>query len=348
MAIDWSKSYQSEFVLSRVDPGTWENAETVSNVSSIQIDRDCTDETPLLETGSLTIDIDPTTEFQEAWYRVNMLATQNGRTESIPISTLRLQSSSGSISRGITEVSVDGYSVLVPLSDQKLRAGEYVPKDYSGGAYLQKLMQECTPAPVVVESTFTLNQHHVFDTGMTYLEAVWSILDAANWCMQIDGYGTITVKEKPKSYIFELDRDAVSMLLPGINYNLDLASIPNRYTAVSGRQSATVVNNKTDSRVSYPARGWYVDIVDTDPTRINGESLEHYAARQLELASTITKTWSYTREYIPDILPFSLLKANLPDFGIDGDVRVLTQQLKLDKGIQVTEKIGAEIKEWTA
>lgn len=345
--MEWTQGYVSHFSLSKVDPSTWESKEEIARVNSLSVTRDSTDATPLLETATVSLDMDPTQEFEEGWYRIGMHTTQNLQVEYYPISTLRMESSNGSIRKGYHEVSVDGYSILKPLSDRLIFPGEYVPKGASGLEYIVGKLRESTPAPVKVESTFWLNDYYVFDPGTSFLEAIWNILDSAGWCIQINGHGDITIKERPKKESYVLNRENIGILLPDVDYDFDLAKIPNRYLVTNGTDAACVVNNDPNSRVSYPKRGWYVDVYDSNPVLVNGESLEIYARRMLKAASTITKTWSYTREFVPDLYPFDLIAGYLPEYGFNGNMRILTQKLTLDKGITVTEKVGVDVEEWS-
>lgn len=345
--MDWTKGYSSAFTLARINPATWESQGVIGRVNSMSVEHDATDTTPLLETARVSIDLNPGQEFEEGWYRIVMHATQNNVTEYVPVATMRMESSMGAIDKGRVETTVDGYSVLKPLMDRLVFPGEYLPKGTDGLAYILRVLSETTPAPVRIDGSFYLNDYYVFDPGTSYLEALWNILDAAGWCLQINGHGDITVRERPSKPIYTLNRANIGVLQPVVNYELDLASVPNRYLATNGSGAACAVNNSKNSRVSYQNRGWYVDAYDSNPILVNGESLEHYARRKLKEASTLTKTWSYTREYNPDLLLFELIAGTLPEFGFDGNMRILSQSLTLDKGITVTEKVGVDVEEWS-
>lgn len=348
--MDFESGYISEFTVSKVDPSTWANQTTLEGLVSVTINKDCTDEIPMLETANITLDRTGAESFEKGWYRIEMLATQGAgerdRTR-YPLATVYLEPSSGSFDKGIETLSIDGYSVLKPLSDRLIFPGEYVPKDSKGLDYLTQMLDKTTPAPVNVEGSFYLNDYYVFDPGTSYLKALWDILNSAGWCLQVDGTGAITIKEVPKVPKFNLDREALGVLIPGIDYSLDLSSVPNRYLAVGSSGAAMVVNNDPNSPVSYANKGWYVDVFDSDPMPMNGESLNSYAKRQLIRESTVMRTWTYTREFVPDLRPFDLIYGSLPEYGFDGNLRVLTQRLTCTRGITVTEKVGAEIKEWS-
>ena len=86
-----------------------------------------------------------------------------------------------------------------------------------------------------------------------------------------------------------------------------------------------------------------VEEYDSNPVKINGESLQLYAERKLDEMSTVMREFSYTREFWPNIVPFSLVEATLSENGISGSLRVMSQTLNCGKGITVNEKVGQEV-----
>jgi hypothetical protein len=79
---------------------------------------------------------------------------------------------------------------------------------------------------------------------------------------------------------------------------------------------------------------------------VNGESLKTYAERKLEELSTVTKTYSYTREWWPDVFPYSMVRGSIPSYGFIQDMRVLSQSFQFGKGLSVSETAGILIKEY--
>ena len=344
--IDWPAGYSAEWRVMRVDPKSWGDTEELVGVNSVTINRDCTDDFPLLESATLDCDISVNSEFEEGWYRVEMLARQNDAAERYPIATLLLQSGSGTIDRGYKHVAIDGYSVLKPAADRYLTAGVYAPKGMNAVDFVQRLLEECVDAPIVTEGSFDLNDYYVFPLGTSYIEAVWTILDAGNFVMQIDGYGRIHILPKPTEYDFDLSETNARYVQPAFDYELDLSDIPNRYIVYYGDRVAVEINDQEDSLTSTMARQRYIDYIDEDPMMVNGESIETYARRRLVELSTVFKKYSYVREFYPDIYPFSIVKGSLSSIGFEGDFRVLGQTLTCANGITIAEKVGMEIEEY--
>ena len=345
-SIDFSKVYSAEFHLREVDPATWSSGADVEGFVSASVTRDCTDEYPMLEAGSVELDMGVWDEFGEGYYRIEMVARQGGIVERHAVATLLMSSSQSSVDRNVQTAKADGVSVLKPASDRLMLTGSYAPKGVDGASYAASLLRECTPAPVSVEGSFTLDEHVVFGVGISYLQAAWTVLKAADWCMRITGDGTIHICEKPTEATFILDETAKASLIPGVEKSADLSEVPNRYFAVSGDEVGIAVNDLEDSRTSVQARGRYVDFIDDSPVKVNGETMTAYATRKLRELSTVTREATINREYVPDFLPFDMAAGRIDEFGMEGAFRSMKQSLECANGIKVSETLGQEDREF--
>lgn len=341
--MDWRSSYKCGWKLYRVDPRTWLDGREVDGLMSASIDRDCTDDVPLLESGSFEVDLGGG-PFESGWHRLVMVTDQGGVVERWPIATMLLESDETSRDKKAAIARVTGRSVLQPAADALIATGTYAPKGSNGAAYAASLLEECTVAPVTVSGGFTLDNHYVFEPGSSYLQCAWSLLDAANWCMRISGDGAISVQPRPSEPSLVLNRDNSRILQPASSSEAAWSGVKNRYIAVDGEEVATAVNDDPSSPASVQARGRYVDELDQSPTRVDGETLDAYARRRLEEISTVTESCSYTREYVHGAVPFDIVRAVIPGLGMTGDMRVLSQKLTCGKGISVEEKAGVEVR----
>ena len=61
----------------------------------------------------------------------------------------------------------------------------------------------------------------------------------------------------------------------------------------------------------------------------------------LKNLSVLNEEHEYTREFAPDVYPYSLIKATID--GLDGNVRVQSQNINCGNGITVSEKVAKEI-----
>lgn len=351
--IDFSRTYTMRWRVVRVDESTWDDGEIVPGVISVSINKDGTDSVPLLETLSMEVSKwGDMADFEEGWYRVLLLASQGGLVERVPLMTTLLQKADETVGYGSVTSSVSGTSVLKPLEDRKNIGTDYAyaPKGINGPNWVFDLIASTTPAPVrVVGEGFKLSNNILFSPGVSYLEMIWSVLDAGKWVMMIDGDGAIEILERPKTPSMNLASANARSISSTFTRTLDYSGVCNRYYAIDRDGSMEIAKNEDPNSVlSYARRGRWVDYVDTSPNKINGETLYSYARRRLEEESTLIREYKYDREYWPDIVPFSLISASLPSEGIDGQLRVLSQSITCETGIVVSETAGVEIKEWKA
>lgn len=340
---DFLAGYTGGWEVRAVNTGTWADSARMTGIQSINVKTDCTDSVPLLETGSLTLS-DPG-DFSWAWLRIYLVAEQVGY-ERHPIATLLFERSKSHWERHSTTLTIEGRSVLQPAADRVMERGGFAVAGEDGAARAGRLISECTPAPVNVEGYFFLSSDIVFDLGISHLEAAWKLLEAADWCIQIDGDGTINIREKPKRPDLELSLTTAGLLLPGIDDDHSIIDVPNRYLAYDEQadEVAIATNEDPDSEAGYPQRGRWVDMVDESPTLIDGEPLEAYAKRRLAEESTYMRKYSYTREFWPGVHPYSLVRATLVNNGIEGDLRVLSQDINCGHGVTIAETAGMEVK----
>ena len=347
--INWTEPYTVDWRFVSVNPETWDDDGDIEGVREASIDRDCTDAVPLLETASLTIDYDVGEEFSDGWYRIVADVYQNGAYERVPITTQMYQISSDEIDYGVATGTVSGQSVLLPALDIVMRNGAYVPKGADGAYWVWEQLDRCIQAPVfVVGDGFTLDSYVIYDSGDTVLSACWNVLDRGKWCLQIDGDGVVYIMEKPKDPDLEIGVDGLKLIKPSIKRSRGKAGVCNRYIARDGDYEEIAENNDISSPTSFVNVGRWIEFYDSNPSYINGESLWTYARRMLEEVSTLTRTYDYTREFIPELYPFSLIRAYSAENGFVGDFRISKQKLKIGAGLEVSETGVETEKLWRA
>lgn len=339
----WGSPYKMSCHLYLVDPDTWETGTRVANVKAFSMSRSGTDQVPLLESCTFEMSNAETAREGSRWYRMVAHVTQKNSVERVPIMTF-LRSDESKDLKTTTVTKGSGYSTLKPADLVKITTGDYAPKGVDGPSFAKKLLTDGgVLAPIEVVGSFQLSDYVVFDPGMTYLEAVWDVLDSGGWVMFIDPNGVITIKEKPKEHDLLLDRTNAKLIRNDVKESFDEISVCNRYIVPNGSGTVICVNDLEDSRMSVQNRGFTVDYVDTSPTPIDGESLDHYAMRMLKERSIVQHKYSYTRRFYPGILPFSLVKATVGSLGFMGDLRVLTQSVSFGSGgVKVSETAAYE------
>lgn len=336
--MDWSKSYSATWRIFRVNRNTWADAAKLADVDEVSISRTADGE--LLESGSLKLSGD----FEPDYYRIVMTAVQGDEVQRVDVATLLFMESGGDIDYGRTVHDVDGFSVLYPASKTVMVDGEYAPAGVDGAQYAADLLSATINAPVEVEGSFTLNEYIVHEIGSTVLEAVWAVLNAGNFVMQIDGRGEVHIVPKPTAPSLIIDNSNTRLLSNGVSFTADTSEIPNRYIVVEDNLITMATNSDPNSSVSTVSRGYNVDEVDTSPTPINGETLSAYADRKLHEMSIQKDERTYTREYAPDVNLYSVVKASID--GLEGNLRVESQSITCDNGIIVEEMASKEIELW--
>jgi len=334
--MDWTKSYSSEWRIFRVNRRTWADAEKLSNVISAGVTK--TNDGDMIESGSMEI----TGDFEPDYYRIVLTAEQSGEVERVDVATLLFTESGGAFNYGVNTTEVNGHSVLYPASVKSVVTGEYAPAGVNGAEYAEKLLSETINAPVQVEGSFVLNEAIVHELGTSILGAVWAVLDAGKFVLQIDGRGVVHIRPKPTEPALVIDTSSQGWLMNDITYTADISDIPNRYIVIDGVSITVAENNDPTSIVSTLSRGYYVDSVDTSPTPINGETYSAYADRMLKDLSVLKEERSYTREYAPNVYPYSVIRATID--GLAGDMEVQSQEISCGNGITVAEKVAREVK----
>lgn len=336
--MEWSKSYSATWRVFRVNRKTWADGDRVDNIDSVNVTR--TADGSLLESGGLEM----TGQFEPDYYRIVMTAEQGGEVARVDVATLLFDITGGEHNYGTTAQEAEGYSVLYPASVTSVITGEYTPAGADGAEYAAEMLRATINAPVVVEGSFVLNDHIVHEPGTGVLDAVWAVLDAGNFIIQIDGRGVVHIRPKPTTPSIVLDNKSLHMLSNGISYATDISEIPNRYVVIDDYNRTIAVNDSPESTVSTVSRGYCVDHVDESPTPVNGETYSAYAQRRLEEMSVMKDERTYTREYDPNVLLYSIVRASID--GMQGDLRVTSQQVNCGKGITITEKAVREVPLW--
>jgi len=235
--------------------------------------------------------------------------------------------------------------VLQPAADIKFYRGCYTPSGTDAAKWCATAISQCIPAPVNVAGEFALSEDKNHAPGTSVLKAVWDVLDAGGFCMRISGTGEVTIGPLPTEAALRLDKANAGLLVPGVDDDFDLTDVPNRYIAVfDGGEVFVATNEDETSTVGYPQRGRWVDAdTDTSPSPLAGESRQAYVERRLRELSTVTRRFSYTREYWPDCVPYDLVSASLADNGVDGELRIVSQSITRGNGAVVSEVAGKEV-----
>ena len=321
-------SYASRIRVRRIDDETWRPSGELSGVDSASVTRSVAKDAPLMQSG----DMDVSGIVSEGHYAIDMVE-DTGNVH--PIATLLFAPDGTEWSHRSWSGSLAGRSVLAPAAERRTRQGEYAPKGAMAAALCARMLRESIAAPVVVEGDFALGEHVVFDLGGSYLDAVLSVLDTGGFCVQVSGDGTVTIREMPTEPSLVINSANRGLLMPKITRRMPISDVPNVLYVYDGDQEAVAVNDDPTSPTSIQARGRRIEQVEENPTRKEGETLQQYADRRLAELSDVYETYDVEHEWVDGLLPYSIVRVNLPEAGIDGDFRVMDQDLECGRGIQV-------------
>ena len=189
--MNWGQSYSASWRVFRVNRDTWADADRIEGVSSASFTR--TADGKLLESGQIEADGNLLPDY----YRIVMTAEQGGDIERVDVATLLANVPKGSTDYNRTVQNAECHSVLYPAEKTTIITGEYAPAGVDGARYAGKLLEDAINAPVKVEGSFILNEHVVHEIGKSVLSAVWNVLNAGGFVIQIDGRGIVHIREKP-------------------------------------------------------------------------------------------------------------------------------------------------------
>ena len=267
MAYDWAGGGTFSHRLRRVDVPTWADAGDVGGFMSASVERV---RGGLLESGSVTVALGVGEAFEPGYYRLSTVAEGAGGLARADVATFYCASAGGESARGADMLSVDCRSVLFPASVRLMLAGSHAPNGADGAEFAARLLRECCACPVDVEGSFELGASVVFEPGCSYLDAAWTLLDAAGWRMRVDGRGEVSIGPMPETPAMVLGRGSSGQLLPGASHALDYSGVPNSYYADDGVQAARAVNDDPASPTSTVARGYVHDVIDAEPLPVGG------------------------------------------------------------------------------
>ena len=339
--INWYEGYTCRWSLFAVDTLTWADGEEVAGFQSAKITRSA--DGSLIESGSFQFDGEPP---EPGYYRLVLTARQTGGYERVEVATLLVQSTSADINYHTQAGTINGYSVLYPANTRKLVDGSYCPAGVDAAQYVGELLRESINAPVVVDTSFYINQPIVHDFGTTALNAAWEVLNVANAVLMIDGNGTVHVAMPPNVSALDLDRVNARLIVPGVKCTRNISNVPNHYVSVGEFETVEIWNREQGSEVSTVLRGYEVTTVDTSPTPMNGETLEAYTVRKMRESSTVGERVTYKREYMPGVGVYSVVYGSADVIGIDGNARIMKQSLDCSHGILITEESERAVVLW--
>ena len=350
--VDWSASMQQSFEYYIVDPGTWKDTERIRTVKSCSITRDTSTET----LGSASIDM--TESVGECYIRAYLVTIQNGFKDKYPLGTFLVQTPSLKFDGKVEDISVDAYTPLMELKENKPPIGFFLLKGENIMENGYRLARTHARAPVVAATNSEpLFSNFVAETDETWLAYISALISNAKYSFDLDELGRIlfapnqdTASLQP---VWTYDDGNSSILYPDISIDRDLYGIPNVveviYSEGYDKYYARVVNDDPNSPTSTVSRGREIVHRVSNPDLIGNPTknqINEYAEQLLRDLSSLECTVTYTHGYCPvrigNCVRLDYKGAKLTNI----KAKVISQTIKCEPGCPVTEKAVFTTKLW--
>ena len=349
---DWTSSMQQTFEYYIVDPESWRDIKLLDNVKSCSITRDANSET----LGSASFNISDSVG--ERYIRVYLITIQNGVKEKFPLGTFLVQTPSSSFNGKVRDVTMDAYTPLLELKENRPPLGYSVLKDDNIMDIAYRLTRECVRAPVVKTSSDSkLFYDFVADPNDTWMTFLTDLIANAKHSFGIDEMGRILFSPRQDTAslqpVWTFDDGNSSILYPDLSMDHDLYGIPNIveviYSSGSDNYYAKIVNDDPNSPTSTISRGRDIVYRVTDPNVIGDPTqnqIQEYAEQLLRELSSLEYTITYTHGYCP-VRVGDCVRLNYERSGItDIKAKIISQDISCEPGCPITEKAVFTTKLW--
>lgn len=333
--MEWNKGYSSSYYMTIINPKTWRDS-TRAEITSASVNRT---RDGLRESASIESNIDQ--DNVEFWIRIYMDAEQTGSAAHDAIFTGLATTPRRDIEGAFKQSSLECYSVLKPADDVNLLRGWYAPAG-ANGAELVKNLLSVSPAPISIEGVSNnLETNIVAEDGETRLSMADKILSIIGWRLRISGDGSISIEPKASEPYVQFDAIDYDVIEPKVSISADWFSIPNVFCAIEDATSAIVQNNDPDNPLSIENRGREVWATESVSGLSEEESIEEYAKRRLEEEQSLAMPVSYTRRYIPDLIPGDIVRLDYPEQELTGWFEITSQSIELGYSAATSEEVIA-------
>lgn len=331
--MDWSKGYSASYYATTIDTATWRET-GIFAITGGSIKRESTGKRQSADVRCIN---HPVTV--EQWVRIYLDAKQDGASAHVPLFTGLAASPDTDINGTLKTNTLMCYSVLKPAEDVILPRGWYAMQG-ANGAELVKALLSVSPAPIIITGTApALAETIIAEDNETRLSMADRILTAIGWRLRIDGDGTINIMSKTSASVATLDPIENDVIETQIKVSADWYSCPNVYMAVSGDMTG-IARDESDGPLSVQNRGREVWQVETGCALGETESIAAYAMRRLKEAQTVQKSASYSRRFLPGVMPEDVITMRYPEQGLTGDYTVTNQTITLGYGAKTSESIA--------
>lgn len=346
--MDWTSSMDQTFEYYIVDPNTWKDKQLLDNVISSTIDRD-------LNSATLySAQIELSSELEECYIRIYLVAAQNGITERFPLGTFLVQTPSVSFDGKVLKNSANAYSPLLELKDKLPPLGYTIMKNVNIMSTIKKLCYDGIRAPVIpVSCSTTMYDNFTANLNDTWLSFMADAMAYAKYRFYLDELGQVLFEPIQETAalqpVWTFNDDNSSILYPDISVERDLYGIPNVVEviySVTNSQGfgepyvSRIVNKDPNSPISTVSRGREVIHRVTNPSfagEMSKSQIDAYAKQLLKQLSTLEYKATYKHGYCPvrigDCVYLNYSRANLKNV----KAVVISQSIDCKSGCEVSE-----------
>lgn len=349
---DWHSAMEQTFEYYTVDPISWLDVKKLDGVSKCKITRDKSADT----LGSATLDY--TGNLGESYVRIYLSVIQNGITERFPLATVLVQTPSLSYDGMKISTSLDAYTPLIELKENKPPLGYFTPEKANIMEEASRLVNAYARAPIVGGlSEVELYKDFVSNTDDTWLTYIRDMVANAKFYFSLDEMGRILFAPKQETAslqpVWTYTDDNCSILYSDISLERDFYSIPNVvevvYSDSNDTYYAIAVNDSASSPVSTVSRGRRITarVENPDIPGVPTQGMiDEYAETYLKEVSTFEYTVRYSHGYCPVRLD-DCVRLNIASLGLsDVKARVTNQSIECEAGCKVTETAVFTQKLW--
>lgn len=331
--MDWSKGYSARYYLSILDKTTMRDIDRMELIEGT-VKRSLTD---LRE--SADVDCRDYSSKTEQFIRIWLDVKQNGSSSHIPLFTGLATSPEHNYTGRVKTNKVECYSVLKVAQDILLPRGWYAPTEANAGKMIKQLLNVVNVPIHIADNAPSLSQAIIAEQRENHLSMADKILDAMNWRLRLDGYGSIFVEPINKDPKAMFDANENDMIESEIDISYDWYSAPNILRCTLDDSYAVARDDDPRSPLSTVSRGREVWYEDTDVVLNTNETLAEYANRMLKEYQRTATNISYSRRYHPSVYPGDCIRINYPAQDVSGIFYVTSQSIELGYNARTSEEV---------
>lgn len=341
--MDWKQGYTSKWKLYSVNQSTWGDEREIEGLVSASVTKDL--ESSLIEDANVTIDSEPI----NGYVRLVLEARNNSEVAREAISTFLVTTPKRSINGTSVSMDLECYSVLKPAADKLLPIGWYFPEGGDPVAGACELLADVLQCPLdPAESDIRTEDPKVAESNETYLSMAYYLLEDTEWYIDIDGRGCVTVKKKSDEIVATFDTFENDVLFPELTDESDIFDVPNVLFVSDGNGNKETIRNEDDNSLTSISNIGWEKWSSEQLTLDDDETLLSKGIERMEELSKTTRKIGHTREFDPNIKLNSMVLYLLPQQGIVGAFRVISQSISTGIGAKVSEVAEFETDNWRA